>query len=91
MVHDKPLVRDTLSIPIITYHKRRKGNQMAFDYETISTALDEGVLTATISNPPINVMTLQLYQDLVAFTSEVQDPPRSEHRDRCCAENDQPR
>ncbi|HIG44558.1 MAG: enoyl-CoA hydratase/isomerase family protein [bacterium] len=45
---------------------------MAFDYATISTSLDDGVLTATISNPPVNVMTIQLYQDLVAFTSEVQ-------------------
>ena len=46
---------------------------MAFEYETISSRLLDGVLTATISNPPINVMTLALYMDLVAFTKEVQD------------------
>jgi len=46
---------------------------MAFDYQTISSQLDGGVLTATISNPPVNVMTLQLFLDLVAFTSEVHD------------------
>ncbi|MDP7314537.1 MAG: enoyl-CoA hydratase/isomerase family protein [Pseudomonadales bacterium] len=45
---------------------------MAFGYETISTEISNGVLTATISNPPINVMTLTLYLDLVAFTSEVE-------------------
>ena len=46
---------------------------MAFDYQTISTELTEGVLTATLSNPPINVMTIALYMDLVAFTQEVMD------------------
>lgn len=46
---------------------------MTFNYETIKSQLNEGVLTATISNPPINIMTLQLYMDLVAFTQEVQD------------------
>jgi enoyl-CoA hydratase/carnithine racemase len=46
---------------------------MAYDYQTISVELDEGVLTATLSNPPINVMTVALYADLVAFTQEVQD------------------
>lgn len=45
---------------------------MAYDYETISTRNDKGVLFATISNPPVNVMTAQLYLDLVAFTSEVE-------------------
>ncbi len=43
-----------------------------YDYETISTWFDQGVLFATISNPPVNVMTLPLYQDLVGFTSEVE-------------------
>jgi enoyl-CoA hydratase/carnithine racemase len=46
---------------------------MAYDYQTISVELDEGVLTATLSNPPINVMTAALYMDLVAFTQQVQD------------------
>ncbi len=44
---------------------------MAYQYETISTRLDSGVLTATLSNPPVNVMTLELFTDLVAFTVEV--------------------
>ena len=46
---------------------------MAYDSQTISVELDEGVLTATLSNPPINVMTAALYMDLVAFTQQVQD------------------
>jgi enoyl-CoA hydratase/carnithine racemase len=43
-----------------------------YEYETLETNFDAGVLTVTISNPPINVMTLKLYQELVAFTAEVE-------------------
>lgn len=43
-----------------------------YDYETIACEVNKGVLTATIGNPPVNVMTLKLYQDLVAFTAEVE-------------------
>ncbi len=45
---------------------------MAYDYETLQIEYDQGVLTATINNPPVNVMTLPLYMDLVGFTSEVE-------------------
>lgn len=45
---------------------------MSYDYETITTRLDRGVLFATISNPPVNVMTLPLYVDLLGFTEEVE-------------------
>jgi len=45
---------------------------MAYDYQTIQCAKQDRILTATISNPPVNVMTLPLFQDLVAFTSEVE-------------------
>ena len=45
---------------------------MAYDYETLGIEYDKGVLTATINNPPVNVMTLPLYMDLVGFTSEVE-------------------
>jgi enoyl-CoA hydratase/carnithine racemase len=44
---------------------------MAYEYDTLSTRTDKGVMFATISNPPVNVMSAQLYMDLVAFTSEV--------------------
>ena len=45
---------------------------MAYDYETLGIEYDKGVLTATINNPPVNVMTQPLYLDLVGFTSEVE-------------------
>ena len=45
---------------------------MAYVYETLEINYDKGVLTATINNPPVNVMTLALYMDLVGFTSEVE-------------------
>jgi len=45
---------------------------MAYDYETLGIEYDGGVLTATINNPPLNVMTPPLYMDLVGFTSDVE-------------------
>ena len=45
---------------------------MAYDYETLGIEYDKGVLTATINNPPMNVMTPPLYMDLVGFTIEVE-------------------
>lgn len=44
---------------------------MAYDYDTIRCVKQGGVLTATINNPPVNVMTLPLYQDLLTLTGEV--------------------
>lgn len=45
---------------------------MAYDYEKIRCVKTDGVLIATIDNPPVNVMTLPLYQNLVEFTREVE-------------------
>ena len=45
---------------------------MSYDYQTLQIKNNEGVLTATINNPPVNVMTDALYMDLVGFTSEVE-------------------
>jgi enoyl-CoA hydratase/carnithine racemase len=42
-----------------------------YEYQTLSTDFSTGVLTVTISNPPINVMTRELFQDLASFTDEV--------------------
>ncbi|MEX1236698.1 MAG: enoyl-CoA hydratase/isomerase family protein, partial [Pseudomonadales bacterium] len=44
---------------------------MAYDYETIDCTSINGILTATLNNPPVNVMSLTLYQDLAGFTAEV--------------------
>lgn len=45
---------------------------MAYEYETLTIDQQSGVLTATISNPPVNVMTVELYRDLVQFTADVE-------------------
>jgi enoyl-CoA hydratase/carnithine racemase len=45
---------------------------VAYDYQRIRTRNDRGVLYATIDNPPINVMTMELYQELAAFTKEAE-------------------
>jgi len=44
---------------------------MVEQFKTVQSVLDEGVLTATISNPPINVMTRELFVDLIALFKEV--------------------
>jgi enoyl-CoA hydratase/carnithine racemase len=44
---------------------------VSYAYATLSVEQQDGVLYATISNPPVNVMTLALYADLVDFTEKV--------------------
>ena len=46
---------------------------MTYDYPLLRTSLEEGVLTATIDNPPINLFTLELYEQMAAFTAEVEE------------------
>ena len=45
---------------------------MAYEYDTLEVSQTGGVITATINNPPVNVMTVPLYTDLVSSTSEVE-------------------
>lgn len=45
---------------------------MTTPYQTLEVAEDGGVCFITISNPPVNVMTLPLYQDLVRVTEAVE-------------------
>lgn len=47
-----------------------------YEYETLGTNYQDGILTVTISNPPINVMTGKLYMELVGLTSEVEQDER---------------
>ena len=49
---------------------------MRYEYSTLTTEYTKGVMFATISNPPANVMTTALYTDLVAFTAEVETDDR---------------
>jgi enoyl-CoA hydratase/carnithine racemase len=44
---------------------------MTYEYQTLEIALDAGVMTVTINNPPVNVMTVALFTDLCAFTEQV--------------------
>ena len=45
---------------------------MAYEYDTLKIDIDGRILTVTISNPPVNVMTFALFSDLMAFTIEVE-------------------
>ncbi len=44
---------------------------MTYDYELLRTELDRGVLHATIDNPPINVFTMELYEEMGRFVAQV--------------------
>jgi enoyl-CoA hydratase/carnithine racemase len=44
---------------------------MSYEYERLRVELAHGVATATIDSPPINVMTLPLFGDLLRFGREV--------------------
>lgn len=44
---------------------------MSYDYERLRVSVDGGVAIATIAHPPINLITLDLFGDLVRFASTV--------------------
>lgn len=48
---------------------------MSYEYDHIGVEIDRRVASATIDNPPINVMTLALYEQLVDFTLEIEQDP----------------
>lgn len=45
---------------------------MAYEYKLLDITLDRGVCFATISNPPINLVSLELFGELAAFAQEVE-------------------
>ena len=45
---------------------------MVYAYQTLEVTQRTSILEVTINNPPVNVMTLQLYSDLVEFTEQVE-------------------
>lgn len=45
---------------------------MAYDYSLISVDLDDGVATATMDAPPINVMTVELWGELDRLSLEIE-------------------
>ncbi len=44
---------------------------MSYDYERLRVEIEHGVATATIANPPINLMTVELLGDLAGFAQQV--------------------
>jgi enoyl-CoA hydratase/carnithine racemase len=48
---------------------------MAYDYTTLKVAIDDRVATVTIDNPPINLITIPLYVELVALSKELAADP----------------
>ncbi len=44
-----------------------------YDFELIRVASNDGVVTATIDNPPINLITRELFRELRHFADEVAD------------------
>ncbi|MEM7190053.1 MAG: enoyl-CoA hydratase/isomerase family protein [Pseudomonadota bacterium] len=45
---------------------------MAFDFQKIAVTVDARIATATISNPPMNVMTVDLLQELITLSQEIE-------------------
>jgi len=48
---------------------------LAYDYELLNVEIDGRLATVTISNPPINLMTLPLYMELMALSEELAADP----------------
>ncbi|MGD8418373.1 MAG: enoyl-CoA hydratase/isomerase family protein [Pseudomonadales bacterium] len=48
---------------------------MAYDYELLKVAVDGRLATVTVSNPPINLITLPLYAELAALAGELAADP----------------
>ena len=48
---------------------------MAYKYETLDVAIDGRLAVVTINNPPINVITMPLYMDLIALTQDLDSDP----------------
>lgn len=45
---------------------------MAYDYRLLSVHLEDRVATVTVSNPPVNLITLELYGELSALSRELE-------------------
>ena len=45
---------------------------MAYDFKLLNVAITQNIANITINNPPINILTPALYQELVALVEELQ-------------------
>jgi enoyl-CoA hydratase/carnithine racemase len=48
---------------------------MAYEYEHLTVAVDGRVATVTVDNPPINLITMELFLELSALSQELADDP----------------
>jgi enoyl-CoA hydratase/carnithine racemase len=48
---------------------------VAYDYEMLNVEVDGRIATVTVSNPPINLITLPLYVELMALAQELEADP----------------
>lgn len=48
---------------------------MAYEYEHLTVAVDGRVATVTVDNPPINLITVELFLELSALSQELADDP----------------
>ena len=48
---------------------------MAYDYELLSVQVDNRLASVTVNNPPINLITIPLYAELVALSLELKNDP----------------
>ena len=48
---------------------------MAYDYELLEVQIEGRLATVTVSNPPINLLTLPLYFELMALSEELAADP----------------
>lgn len=48
---------------------------MAYDFELMSVAIKDRVATVTVDNPPVNVITMELFAELDALSRELQSDP----------------
>ena len=46
---------------------------MAYDYQLLNVAITGRIASVTINNPPINIITPQLYQELVGLVAELKE------------------
>ena len=48
---------------------------MAYEYDLLNVAIEDRLAVVTISNPPINIITNELYAELAALTVELKNDP----------------
>ena len=48
---------------------------MAYEYELLDVDIDGRVATVTVSNPPINLITVPLYMELASLAAELRQDP----------------